>query len=450
MKIFLLTLIICLLFTVKATAATLDRATKKILDEHFFAMIGDSGTKVPGLGVVVFEDGREVYSYFGGRRHIDPDKPVKKNTLFRSASVSKMFTIFAVMQLVEQGKINLDDDASKYLGFKLRNPHFPDMPITVKMLANHTSSLRDGKGYLLPPEYSLKEFFTPDGVAYEDGAHFAPTPNKAPGKFFSYCNLNFCVLGTIVERVTGERFDHYQRENIFRPLDIGGGYVVGNFSDATFKELGTIYGKSDGKNYDEFGAWHAQIDDYKVQPRRDTVKLSSVHYGKISYNLNRYEIGTNATIFEPQGGLRLSFQDLSNCLEMLMNRGKFKGRQILSEQSVDTILASHWIYDEENYNGNTLGGVMENYGLATYKLGGASKARPCKDFEIDLIGHSGEAFGLTSGLYFVPGTRDGFVFMINGTAIRAGEDKRSLGKYSVGYIWEEAVMDPVCKYILAN
>lgn len=85
---------------------------------------------------------------------------------------------------------------------------------------------------------------------------------------------------------------------------------------------------------------------------------------------------------------------------------------------------------------------MENYGLGTYKIGGKSRARLCKDFEIDLIGHSGEAYGLISGLYFIPNTQNGVIFMINGTAIDV-DDKKALGKFSSGYIWEENVMNPL-------
>ena len=415
----------------------------KTLDDELSAMIGDGGAKVPGLGVIVYKNGKAVYSFFGGRRHIAPDKPIDKDTLFRTASLSKMFTAFTIMQLVERGKIALTDDAGKYLDFALRNPNFSDTPITIEMLASHTSSLRDGNAYILPPRYSLKEFFTVGGVAYEDGAHFA---TESPGKFFSYCNLNYGVLGTIIERVTGERFDRYQQQNILKQLAIGGGYVPSNFSDETFDKLGTLYAK--GNDCDP---WLAQDDDYSARPRRDTVNLPTLEDSKIfrRYDVSGYKVGTNATIFEPQGGLRVSFRELGNCLEMLMSRGTFNGKKILSAQSVDAMLASHWHFNEKISNGETYGGVMENYGLATYKLYGTGKARPCRNFAVDLVGHSGEARGMISGLYFIPNTRDGFIFMINGRAI-AIDDERSHGKYSANFIWEEGVMDSVCRNIFCN
>ena len=72
------------------------------LDEELENMIGDNGSKVPGLGVIVFKNGKEVYSKFLGRRHINQDKPLTRDTRFRVASISKMFTIFTIMQLVDQ------------------------------------------------------------------------------------------------------------------------------------------------------------------------------------------------------------------------------------------------------------------------------------------------------------------------------------------------------------
>lgn len=379
------------------------------------ALLGE----VVGLGVIVFKDGREIYSYFGGRRHLKPDKPMTRKTLLRAASLSKMFTVFGIMQLVERGKFNLFDDVSDYLGFELRNPNFHDVPITIEMLACHTSSLRDGKIYSLPPHCPLKEFFTTNANL------FATT---APGKYFHYCNLNYGILGTIIECVTGERFDLYQQAHVLEPLGINGGYVVGNLSKNAFENLGTLYIDN-----------AAQIDDYKVQPPKDFISVQNPYAPEVCnfYDVSNYRVGTNATIFSPQGGLRISFEDLAKALQMMMNHGA----PIINRDSFDTMIKAHWTFD--GTNGYTFGGVMENYGLGTYRIIGTSKARLCKDYAIDLIGHSGEAFGLVSGLYFIPNTSDGLIFMINGATLEAG-------KFSAGYACEEAVVNPVCKNIFGG
>ena len=391
-----------------------------MINAELSALIGD----VLGLGVIVFKDGREVYSYFGGRRHVAPDKPMTRRTLLRAASLSKMFTVFAIMQLIEHGKLNLGDDVSNHLGFELRNPNFPDVPITIEMLADHTSSLRDGLIYSLPPHCKLEEFFT------ADCKHFAKTE---PGKYFHYCNLNYGVLGTVIERITGERFDLYQQEHILKPLGISGGYVVSNFDAETFARLGTLY-QPDGH-----GGWVATIDDYETPPPKNFIRVQNPYapdaYG--SFDVSNYVIGTNATIFSPAGGLRLSLEDLAKALRLLINRGK----PLISQESFDAMINPHWTFD--GTNGYTFGGVMENYGLGTYQIGGTSIGRLCKDCAVDFIGHSGEAFGMISGLYFVPNTQSGAAFMINGATLAAG-------KFSACYLLEEGVMNPVCKYIFGS
>ena len=87
--------------------------------------------------------------------------PMTMDSRFRMASVSKMFTVFTLMELAEAGKLSLDDDVSEYLGFRLRHPSYPDVPITLRMLASHTSGLRDGRVYSIPPSVRVQAFFTP-------------------------------------------------------------------------------------------------------------------------------------------------------------------------------------------------------------------------------------------------------------------------------------------------
>ena len=419
------------------------------LDAKLAAMIGDDGIKVPGLGVIIFSGGKEIYSKFLGRRKIGDDKPVTRDTRFRAASVSKMFTIFAVMQLVERGKIFLDDDASNYLNFPLRNPACPNEKITVRMLASHTSSIRDGKIYSIPPNFSVKEFFTPHGKFWENGAHFAP-PSEKIGEYFTYSNLNYGLLGTIVEAVTGQRFDLWQKENLFRPLDINADYLPGNFSSREFELLGTVYQKKNSSGiWNEFGAWFGKVDDCDTQPPRDTVQLQNPYAENFQaiYSVKGYHAGTNATIFSPQGGLRISFEELAHALEMMMNGGIYRGRKILSRESLEVMLTPNWIYNPQKSNGRPYGGAILNYGLGTYKIDGTSSARVCREREINLVGHTGAAFGMLSGIFFRPGTQSGFVYMMNGTAIEEDVDPRSCGEFSANYIWEEKIMNEICRVL---
>ena len=427
MKKIILALLMMFLFATSASAENFPEVDKSYSEW----MAEKNFEQVPGFGVIAFKDGKEIYSYFGGLRNVEKNLPVTRDTRFRVASLSKMFTIFSIMQLVEQGKIDLDEDASKYLGFELRNPNFPDEKITVRMLASHTSTLRDSGNYSLPQNVSLEGFFKKGGADYGNGKHFA----KEDKNYFKYCNLNYGVLGTIIEKVTGERFDLYQKNHIFKDLDIKADYVVGNLGKEEFANLGAVYEKKNSAGvWNENGRWYAQVDNYSSQPVGES-------------KFKNYKIGTNATAFSPQGGLRISFAELGNTLEMLMNGGNFRGKQVIREDLFAEMIKPQWIYNEQTKNGDPYD-VMFAYGLGLYEIDGAGKARLCEDKEIDYIGHSGEAYGLISGLYFVPGKKDGAIFMTNGRAIEVDDDQRSFGKFSNSYIWEEKAMNPIGKYIL--
>lgn len=236
----------------RITDRTLGFTAKVQLDEALDKLVFEKGPlQVPGLGIIIYKDGREVYSRFIGSRHIDgadlrENAPITRDTRFRIASPSKQFTSYTLMQLVEQGRLRLDDDASKYLVFSLRNPAYPDMPITLEMLASHTSSLRDGDNYMAPPDVSIKEFFVPQGRMWEGGAHFDPK-EEPPGQFFHYCNLNYGLLGTIIEKVTGERFDLYQKEHILKQLSTMADYVPDNLSREAFSNLGDALQATKGR-----------------------------------------------------------------------------------------------------------------------------------------------------------------------------------------------------------
>lgn len=411
-------------------------------DAYFSSLIGEGLFQVPGLAFLVYHEGREVYRFLGGVRRFQPDLlPMTADSRFRMASVSKMFTVFTLMQLVEEGKISLDDDVSLYLGFRLRHPAHDDIPLTLRMLASHTSGLRDGKVYSIPPAVGVDEFFKAGSPYWEGGAHFAP-PGEVPGRYFTYCNLNYGLLGTIIEAVTGERFDRYQKAHIFKDLACKADYVPGNLSADEFEKLGTIYGK-DG----ESGPWQGRMDEFEGrQPQRDTIALQNPYDETVcqTYELAGYRPGTNATFFSPQGGLRLSLAEMGQTLEMILHDGIYQGRRVLQASSLEEMIRPQWTYD--GHNGDTCGQTIFSYGLGEFFVDGKGPARPCREREISLWGHTGQAFGLLSGLFVIPETKSGFAYVMNGQGI-SEEDPRSLGSFSTNYIWEEKVLDGLCRFI---
>jgi D-alanyl-D-alanine carboxypeptidase len=424
--------------------ASLKPQVKAALDKDLTGLVGFSGTKVPGLAVIVYKDGVPVYSKFAGNRYIDPVQPAKNKPMtgdarFRIASVSKQFTAYTIMQLVDQKKIDLDADVSKYLGFRLRNPAYPKTPITARMLLSHTSSLRDDDEYTLAAPYSLESMFKPGWKFYDDGGHFGS--EGAPGEYFVYTNLNYGVLGTMIEKVTGQRFDKYQRDHILKQLDIKGSYNLGDFNARDLDNLGVIYRKQSGGQWQEQGPWVAQIDDLQ-----GAVQNPDRAGG---YSLKYYKPGSNGTIFGPQGNLRISANELSHVLEMLINHGKYKGKQVIAPKLLDEMFKVQWKYSPALHNGDTENGSIEAYGLGVQPFYGTGTSRVSRDSSLNFQGHLGEAYGLLSGVLMRTGTKDGFVYIMNGVAFPEG-GHRSDGNYSGNYVWEENLMDAVCRNVFTD
>ncbi len=398
-------------------------ATRK-LDAALADMIGGYGEKVPGLAVIVFKNGKEVYRNMMGNRFLSPrnknwNLPVTSESRFRVASISKIFTAAGYMKLVEEGKINLDEDVSRYLGFTLRNPNYPNKPITSRMLLSHTSSIRDYPTPYVPFKSNVKSFFTSADCW---------TRGKAPGSYFSYCNLNFVLLATITEKVSGQRFDKYMTKNVLKPLDIKGSFNLRDFSSSDLQKMGTLYRKTKG----ESGRYYAQIDDRPID-------LPSASL------LSSYRPGTNAGIFSPQGGLRISPEELAHMLEMLLNQGKFKGKELLKPTTVQLMEKPVWNYNPAQPNGNIENDSIESYGLALQYFSGNGSTRPAPNRpDFHLVGHLGEAYGFIGGLMWQPGTKNGFLFLQNGFAT---DYKHNKGRYSRNYRWEENFMKTIIENV---
>lgn len=424
------------------------------MEQLLESMVGNSFRQVPGVGALVIKDGKRVLGHCCGNAYIDCSNAEKnrdftEESLFRIASISKQYTVYAIMQLVQQGRLDLDEDAGQYLGFRLVHPDFPQTKITVRMLASHTSGLRDGIIYCIPPEYSLQEFFQPGGRFYEGGAHFSPV-TEPPGEYFCYCNLNYGLLGTIVEAVTGERFDRYMEAKILLPLGIRGGYLPSNLSEEDFADLGVLYQKKNGAGkWQDDAAWRGVMDDYGAsRPAHDTVSMQNPYAeqdDRAQYNLKKYRPGTNATFFAPQGGLRMSLAGLEKTLLMLLDGGKIGAQEFLSPEALGEMTKAQWVFRQNN--GDTCDGALLSYGLGLYQIKGDTSGRVCRSRRVDLVGHTGQAFGLYAGLFFMPGTRSGFAYIMNGIGL-SEEDSRSQGEFSGNFIWEEKIMDALCGLML--
>jgi uncharacterized protein YbbC (DUF1343 family)/CubicO group peptidase (beta-lactamase class C family) len=162
---------------------------------------------IPGAVLLVGHNGAVIYRKAYGNRALEPRRePMTLDTVFDLASLTKVIaTTTGVMQLVEQGKVRMNDPVAKYL------PEFAQNgkgDITIRQLMTHYSGL--------PPDLDLKQPWQGKATAY--GMAFAEAPNETPGSEFTYSDINFIVLGALVEKVSGETLDFYTERYIFAPL----------------------------------------------------------------------------------------------------------------------------------------------------------------------------------------------------------------------------------------
>ena len=324
------------------------------------------------------------------RRMVTADDPV------RIASVSKLVTALGVMRLVDSGKLSLDRDVSDYLGYRVRHPAFPDRMITLRLLLSHQSGLIDADElYLIPLGVTVQERLADARVW--DNAH-------APGSgWFHYTNLNFPVIASVMERVTGERFDVLMSRLVLKPLKLDACFNWGAGCSAGAFQRAVVLYRSSGE---------VARDDLHGQPPACAVFLRE----GTTCDLSTYRPGDNGALFSPQGGLRISMRDLAKLGQMLA-RG---GRGFLKPASFAALVRPAWRFNGRNGLGEdgTANGFFCAYGLALQSL--ASPQMGCHDDPFGdgrlRIGHAGEAYGLKSGLWLDPKTGRGIAFFTSAVA----------------------------------
>jgi CubicO group peptidase (beta-lactamase class C family) len=355
-----------------------------------------------------------------GQRDLAAALPVNDDTRYRVASISKLVTAIGLMRLYEQGAFALDDDVSVALGFSLRNPAYPNTPITYRMLLAHRSSLQDGTGYNTflsatyagtPPPH-IQQLTSNGGTWY--------TPNlwrtEPPGTWFMYSNLNYGIIGTLIERLSGQRFDQFMRQQVLLPMGINGSYNIQDLDDVT--DLAVLY-RNNVPQADDLGG---------VMP--------------VAPDLSTYTIGTNGLYFAPQGGLRASALEMARVLLFIHGQGTVQGTTVLQPDTWNTMAADAWTWNGSN--GDNYFGLFRSWGLGVHRV----TAQPGGDLVFPntfMVGHAGEAYGLLSDLYFDPVTGHGLVFITNGYG---PGNNYTFGTNSAFYQVEEEVFAAIATHSL--
>lgn len=166
----------------------------------------------PGAAVAVVQDGKVVFKKGYGSANLEYDIPVTPETVFHVASVSKQFTVFALLLLAEEGKLSLDDPIQKHIE---EVPDFGEM-ISLRHLATHTSGMRDQWDLLNLAGWRWDDVITKEHILKIVSKQ--KELNFAPGEKYMYCNTGFTLLAEVVARVSGKSFADFTRRRIFTPL----------------------------------------------------------------------------------------------------------------------------------------------------------------------------------------------------------------------------------------
>jgi len=275
---------------------------------------------VPGIAVCVVKDGSMFWSNSNGYADIEKNIPMSMDAIMNIASISKTITATAILQLWENGKLDLDADVSEYLEFSVRNPNFPEIPITIRQLLTHTSSINDSKAYFRSytcgdPAINLadwiKGYFDNTGKFYNKKNNFH---SWKPGEGYKYSNVAFGLLGFIVEEISKQPFSAYCNKNITTPLDMS--------NSAWFiKDIDTL---KQAKQYVKANQRNKKSDLISKLNSKQT----GDYFQLCNYSFYNY----------PDGLFKTSVKELSYFLMAIMNQGAYNGHQVLENATVSEML----------------------------------------------------------------------------------------------------------------
>lgn len=347
------------------------------MKEQFKKICSDAS--LVGASCLIYNKGRIVQKLNYGQSNRETKKRVTADTVFRIASISKVIVALCIMKLYEEGKLDLEEDISKYLGFEVKNPKYSDTPITLKLIMTQTSSITDGKdteeagddvntGYNFingtNKECSLFDLLHPDGKYFVQETY----SGYRPGSHFQYSNLGCGILACIIEKVTGKYFTDYVKEVVFNPLKLDASFIV---TDIQSKDVASTYVMRNGE----------------IKMTRDRDLFEKGVYKK-------FPLGDNFR--GPAGGCFISPNGLMKIMIALLKGG----HPIIKETTLHKMMQMAWAgYREKN----------ESYtakGLQLQIVDYFDNRR--------LYGHFGDAYGVKSYFLFNKKEQLGMIFITNG------------------------------------
>lgn len=345
-------LVFIIVFSINITASSLDNEDKDRITKHFNTYIKKGN--LPNISILIKQNNKEIYRHVEGMADIENKVKADKRTVYRIYSMTKPVTGVAIMQLVESGKLRLNDKVSKYIpafkDTKVINLDFqdyvvkPKREITIRDLLTHTSGLTyswagEGPVHQIYRKYNIRPYFfgaldaelnkfPGNTCQFAAAAASAPLLHN-PGEKWSY-GINMDVLGCVVEVVSGVTFAEYLQQNIFDPLDLKSiGFSVNPIDKDSFTTLYTSGAFSrDGEVVAPSGLNRAEL--------MFSEELRAID----SFNESPY-LNNSSRLFDGGSGLVSNIDDYSKFAEMLLNGGTLNGVRILSKASVNLMSRNH-------------------------------------------------------------------------------------------------------------
>ncbi|HWB24890.1 MAG TPA: serine hydrolase [Chitinophagaceae bacterium] len=223
---------------------------------------------------------------------------VTPHTAFDLASITKTFTAMAILKLMENGKLNVDDDVTKYL------PEFPIQGITIKMLLSHKSGLEDYLVFMDASDWDKTKTLTNKDLLQFIVNNKKKVVINEPGKAFYYSNTNFALLALVIEKISGMAYKDYLEETFFKPLQMNDTYVLGlgNFATATksyykngtaykLRYLDLVYGDKDVySTVRDLKKWDKALHEGKLF-KKSTLDLAYAPTSPVSPFVSNYGLG---------------------------------------------------------------------------------------------------------------------------------------------------------------
>lgn len=349
-----------LIFVLKGQQSVVAESDKELQEIDSYVLGQMKDLDIPGVAIGIVRGGQVVYTQGYGTAD-DTGRAMTSDTPFLIASLSKPITALGIMQLVEEGKINLDAPIQMYLPWFRVADEDASSKITVRHLLHQSSGFDERESYMR----NLNTDPSDDALEMSIRALNTAELNFTPGEAFEYTNTNYDILGLLIQTVSGQSYEDYIEENIFAPLDMTKSYT--SLEDARAGNMTRGY-------YPFFG-------------------ITTAYDHLMPYS----------RIVKPSAGLFSSAEDLTHFLIAHLNQGQYQGNSILSEEGITTL------HTPGIHFGENAGYAM---GWSVFSFPDMAPATPNNSVPKGLT-HAGEWVGYTSLLVFIPELETGIILLMN-------------------------------------